>query len=384
MGSSLVIGGKQIRPEELQEKYALGELDALPKSSAPPTDAAFATASSTPGFTPIGIGKPLSVEILTVYTGNAPTKKLFGKKSDLLVVSGVKGVETFGAQPKAINQLVPKVGDQEYLQPSAFDQGSPIVYYTPSMVNDTTLCSFQMSTDRFDQEIFDQIANLFSKAGGLPIFVPQSTYLLAGSFLLKTVAKLANALIDKGPFFNADLILRFDTPGIPISEARNAVIYDDRDENEMLPHEVRYVGNSLKLVNPQTNKVYEGDAPYLIVGLDGRERKNLSAFTPTAAQAALLEKFYGSGDPGGAVIQALSSALELYNDSESRQKAVSYQTKLEQLTQQIQGLDPNAADYETKKADLLKSFQQNDEQYDAWRKRIQNEIFQLPEISAPT
>ena len=40
-------------------------------------------------FEPIGIGKPLSIEILTIYTGDAP-KKFLGGKPDLLVVSGVR------------------------------------------------------------------------------------------------------------------------------------------------------------------------------------------------------------------------------------------------------------------------------------------------------
>ena len=395
MGSSFVIGNKQVSADELKEKSALGTLKSLQTGTDPKARVAFSTGEvtrsavlestpETPGFTPIGIGKPMSIEILTVYTGDAPTKGLFSKTSDLLVVSGVKAVETFAAQPKAINQLVPKIGDNQYLQPSAFDQGSPIVYYTPSVVNDTTLCSFQMVTDRFDQDIFDQVASLFSQAAGLPIFAPQSSYLLAGSYLIKIAAKLGNALVDRGPFLSADLTLRFDTPDIPVSMAQNAVLYDDRNQAELSGYEVRFDGGSLKLVDPSSGKAYSGDAPYIIVSLDGRERDSLQSFTPTIAQASMLEKFYGSGDPGGAVLQALGSALELYNDFESRQKAEGYAKTLDELKQKISALDPSAADYSTQKATLLASFTKTQTSYDAWRGRIEDELFQLPEITAPT
>ena len=69
-----------------------------------------------PSFTPIGIGEPLSVEILCVYTGDAP-QTFFGGRKDLLVVSGVKGVQTHGEAARAINQIEQKVGDNQYLQP---------------------------------------------------------------------------------------------------------------------------------------------------------------------------------------------------------------------------------------------------------------------------
>lgn len=395
MGSSFVIGHKQVSAAELQEKSALGSLKSLQTSVDPKARVAFSTGEVTrsavteptpkaPGFTPIGIGKPLSIEILTVYTGDAPTKGFFSSSADLLVVSGVKAVETFAAQPKAINQLVPKIGDNQYLQPSAFDQGSPIVYYTPSVVNDTTLCSFQMVTDRFDQDILDQVASLFSQAGGLPIFAPQSAYLLAGSYLIKIAAKLGNALLDRGPFLSADLNLRFDTPDVPVSMAHNAVLFDDRNQSELAGYEVRYDGSSLKLVDPSSGKAYSGDAPYIIVSLDGRQRDALQSFTPTIAQASMLEKFYGSGDPGGAVLQALGSALELYNDFESRQKAEGYAKTLEELQQKITALDPSAADYATRKATLLESFAKTKTNYDAWRGRIEDPLFQLPEIATPS
>ena len=44
----------------------------------------------------------------------------------------------------------------------------------------------------------------------------------------------------------------------------------------------------------------------------------------------------------------------------------------------------SAADYSTQKATLLASFTKTQTSYDAWRGRIEDELFQLPEITAPT
>lgn len=82
MGSSFVIGQKQVSSEELGEKHALGEVQRFQQAQGPGAKLALSTgdvtkaevettAPPTPSFTPIGIGKPLSIEVLTVYTGDS-------------------------------------------------------------------------------------------------------------------------------------------------------------------------------------------------------------------------------------------------------------------------------------------------------------------------
>ncbi|NJL76430.1 MAG: hypothetical protein HC892_16840 [Saprospiraceae bacterium] len=180
-----------------------------------------------PQFTQPKIGGPLSVEILSVYTGEAP-HKFFGGKKDLLVVSGVKSMLTHGAAPRAINQLVEKVDDFQYLQPGAFTQGSPIVFYTPAIDITTTFCSFELIADTFNKEVFETIARLFTSAAGLPIFAPANGYLLVGSSLLKMTGKLGSALFETSPFLREDIAFRFDTPDLPIAKAKQLVICNEK------------------------------------------------------------------------------------------------------------------------------------------------------------
>ena len=79
-------------------------------------------------FTPIGIGKPLSLQIMSVYTGDAP-KKVIGGNKDLLIASATKYMHLSNAQPRAINQVYRKVESRTIFGPSAFDEGCPVIYY---------------------------------------------------------------------------------------------------------------------------------------------------------------------------------------------------------------------------------------------------------------
>jgi hypothetical protein len=99
------------------------------------------------------------------------------------------------------------------------------------------------------------------------------------------------------------------------------------------------------MVDRQTKTAYTGGAPYLIISIDGRTRTNLDGFTSKLATAALLEKFYGKTDAGSKAVEALGSAMELYNDYDYRERA-------RNVSRQLQALDPKSANYEVEKARL--------------------------------
>ena len=228
MGHSFMIGESAITAEEFYEKVALGKLSRFRVESAQDRAARLefkdssmtiseietAPRSMIPDYERIGIGKPMSVQILTVYTGDVPFK-IFGKP-DLLVTSAAKGIETFDAAPRAINQIVEDIEDYQLIRPDALTSGSPVVYYTRSLVNSTIFFSFELITETFDKNTFKYLPALFSSAAGLPIFAPASAYLLAGSFLTSILSDLAKALFNSKPFLKTNLPLYFDTPEIPV------------------------------------------------------------------------------------------------------------------------------------------------------------------------
>lgn len=332
------IGNVLADADELVEKAHLGDLHTFLKAAANGEDHNFEfragslrsldlhdnTKLGLPDFTQPGIGKPLSVEILSVYTGDAP-QKFFGGRKDLLIVSGVKSAQTYGRAPKALNQLVEKIEDFQYLQPGAFTQGSPIVYYSPAVDVSTTLCSFELVSDSFSREVFDMIGRLFSSTAGLPIFAPLNGYLIVGGALVKTSGKIGNAIFESAAFMREDIAFRFETPDLPMVQAKQMIICNDRDKHKLMGYEpglTSEIGGNQRpvLLSKRTGKPYRGDAPYIMISIDGRKREALREFTPKLASAAMIEKFYGSALEVQE-IDILEEAMLLYNDYHYYKKA---------------------------------------------------------------
>ncbi len=368
MAHAFVIGDVMVEAEEFSEKIALGTvgrfIHELDRSSKPEATIKFRRGTVkaidllgprqrvTPAFQPVGLGNPLSVEILAVYTGDVPRRWFGFTKPDLLVTSAVKTLTYLDAAPRAIHQLISAVDNRRHVQTSALNEGSPIVYYTPSLVNEHLTVTLQLIADTFDKTTFSRLENLLKAAGSVPLFVPAQSYLLVGSYAAAIFGKLGQILFESPPFLHDDIHLPFNTPGIPVAVARNIVVYDYKDrtefENDCTVRLIQSADASktrVALVNRQTGKEYNGAAPYAILSLDGRSRQDLNDFTPRFASAALLERFLGAPDTGGQAVQTLQSAMQLYNDFVYHQRAQS-------IKRQLADLDTNASDYVEQKEAL--------------------------------
>lgn len=386
MAIAFAVGNVLVPQVELEAREASGDLRRLRTGSGGVLDFregsvsaaevdAMLEAGSDPatGFTRIGVGKPLSLEIFTVYSGDAPGRRfpLFSRRPDLLVLSGVKEISAFDMAARAINQMVSKVNDHRIYEPSAFAEGSPVVYYTPALTSGSLTTSFHMVVDSFDRRALDQIAGLLSSAGALPIFAPAATYLMAGSIITKMAGRLGDAFAETAPYLQDDFTLHLSAPGAIPEVARNLVIFDADDLDELTAYRVEVVdagpGGRRRwvLVHRQTGETYRGDAPYMIVSMDGRKRDaDLGDFAPAFATAALLSRFYGSGEPGGDSLDVLKDALSLYNDLTFRKKADAVRAELQRMA------DTSSDEYRT----LLARF-------NAYRSNIRHDLLQVEEIA---
>lgn len=340
------VGKSLVDFEELNERIAIGDFNTFQEKAQQEQESFLVPAKNKEekpqevSFSPVGIGKPLSVEILTVYTGDAP-RKLFGGKPDLLVVSGIKSVQTFDAAPRAINQIEENIKDKQYIKPGAFSNGSPIVYYTPSLEASTTFLSFELVVDTLKRDTISAVENLFESASGLPVFAPASEYLIAGSIIVSIVSDLLDAF-ESPAFLSGTLDLRFLTSGIPIFRSGHYVIYNRSDLHDFREFKIGNLddgfGNIMTaLVHKGTGKEYKGDAPYIILNIDGRIRPDLEGFVPKLASAAILDQFYGK-DKGQQVVQALETAVVLYND-------MSFRKKGERMVDRLKEYPPTSEEY---------------------------------------
>lgn len=273
-----------------------------------------ASSSAATQFVPIGLGRPLTILIREVYTGRFPVKGLFSGAKPMAIVTGLKDYSVFAAASRAVNFLERNIAPRtRFRAPSTFADGTNVVAYSPAVLTDSFHFTVEMAFDNFDAELFDKISKGLTAAAGIPLLMPAAGYLLAASGLIKVGAEWADGLIDGNAAFSVTDSLDFNLPGTvpPSADFRVLCRFDAAG--------LRY-DPSRGLLDTD-GRVYDGDEPYVIVSLDGAERKNLEAFAPSLATAAVLKQFFNMRSGAELSVTALLDGMKLANDMKYRADA---------------------------------------------------------------
>jgi hypothetical protein len=279
-------------------------------------------------FSPIGLGKPLTVRIGSVFPGNLPPKGgLFGKKRGVMISSAVKSWQSFEAQPRALNILKQRAEKNEAIPgPAATEEGTPLVFYSPALTDRSLILTLEMAFDNVDESFFAGMGQVFQSAGGLPIFASAQPYLLAAGVLFNLGGAIGNAIFDSRAEFQATEGLYFNVPGEEITPAGFALVTrSPLDEATLKSHFIRDTG---EMVENTSGAPYRGDVPYVVVSLDGTEDTKLESFSATAASAGLMKQFYNVREGSSTSSEILVDALKYYNDFRYRKEAQELQARL--------------------------------------------------------
>jgi hypothetical protein len=288
-------------------------------------------------FQEIGPGLPLTVMIKEVYTGRFPNLGfLTGDGKDFLLTSAIKSIASFEAKPRAVNFLMKKVAKKSRLdRPPASSQGTPIIFYSPALLERSLTLDLTMVFDMFPQEVFEQVGAVFQAAAGIPIFLPHSTYLLAAGLIAKLAGNIGEAIFDGQPVFNSSDGIDINLPGRPPLPPGFVLVTSDNVDN--LDSQFRanhHVDPSTGQVVNQSGDVYSGDVPYIVISLDGTRADELADFTPTAAGAAILSRFFGMKEGQSQPLDILVEALKLYND-------LSFRHQVDKIDRQLKSVINN-------------------------------------------
>ncbi len=184
MGMFYAYGGALIDENEIMAKTESGEFASFARSSQKaPGEAAidFSTgrltaadlrgsmvspfATRTP-FEPIGMGRPLTIEIRHIYTGRYPKQNLFHRSSDMVVTSAIKSSPIFSEASTAINfvrnKVVPRSG---FSTPHADEFGTPVVFYTSALSQRNSSLTINFGFDDFPGDEFERLARILSGRG---------------------------------------------------------------------------------------------------------------------------------------------------------------------------------------------------------------------------
>jgi hypothetical protein len=287
-----------------------------------------------PGAEQIGTGKPLSIILRHVYTGRFPKGSGFGgSRKDFLLTSAVKDVfTTFNAAPRAVNMVRRRVTPGTGIAGlDATENGTPLVYYSPAVTTVSTTATVEMAFDDYPDELVSRIGNAISTAGGIPLFGPYGPVMIGVGLAIKLVSTVVNVLSDVKAEFSVSERLEFELPGgDPLDPGYRVLCEPSFDPMHLSLQFKLNVG----LIDQQ-GRPYDGPEPYVVMLLDGKKQDAFKDFTPTAATAALLERFLQQKDGSDVVISTIVDAVKLYNDVRFRREA-------DRLKEQLGGVNANS------------------------------------------
>lgn len=281
-------------------------------------------------FDEIGIGKPLLVQIYTMYTGLHPTKYGFGAPR-LLVSSTVKEAKSAISTktPRAVNQVADKIKDRQYLYIDPANIGTPYVYYSPAMVEQKIDISISFDIKKFDDKLFEQLSTVLKSAGSLPVFAPASAFLFSASSVINFGKELGKIFAEDKGYMNGILNIEFGGP-FGAFQPNWYCICNTNDEDEFKGLNLFKNDKNHVYLGKSEEEKYDGDAPYVIVVIDGRKNDSLNGFQPLIASAEILEDFYGDA-PGANVTQVITDAMSLYNDLVHNKAAAKVREEIAQI-----------------------------------------------------
>jgi hypothetical protein len=271
-----------------------------------------------PGTEPIGTGRPLSIILRHAYTGRYPKGGFVGgSRKDLLVTSAVRDVfATFNAAPRAVNMLKRRIPRGTSIAGvDATENGTQLIYYSPAVTQVSTTATIELSFDDYPDELVSRIGGAIQTAGGIPLFGPYGPVMIGVGLAIKLVSGLINALVDSKAEFSVSERLEFELPGGEPLSSGYRVLCESTFDPTPLAFKL-----GVGLVDSQ-GQPYSGDEPYIVILLDGKKQDSFKEFTPTAATAALLERFLQQKDGSEVVISSIVDAVKLYNDFRFRAEA---------------------------------------------------------------
>lgn len=294
-----------------------------PLPVAPP---AITPAAPTTGFTPIGIGKPLTIQIRHVYPGKFPEPGLF-KKKDIAIFSSLKDYSEFAPATRALNYLKRRSVSREDIKTfDATTNGSPVIAYYPSVMSSSLSLTIEIAVDDFPDTVVSVLSSSISSASKIPLLLPYAGYLFAAESVVRIAGSIGNTLFDSSAEFTISESINFDLPGGLNAQADFRLLC----HSESLAANYKYVDGT-GLISRTNGKRYDGDLPYIVISLNGAVQDDLTGFAATAASAGVLKKFFDISEEGQSSTKDLLDGLALLSDWRYREKAMKLNATLANL-----------------------------------------------------
>jgi len=236
-------------------------------------------------------------------------------------------------------------------RPSAAQQGTPIIFYSPALLERSMTLDLTMVFDTFPQETFDQVGDTFTAAAGIPIFQVANTFLLGAGMITKLLGKAGEAIFDGKPVFESSDAVDIALPGGPPIPPGFALITTDNIDSLDSTFRSKFQVNASGKVVDNAGNEYDGDIPYTVISYDGTPVDEFASFSPTAASAAILSRFFGIKDGQNLPLDIVIEGIKLFND-------LTYRKQVDEIDKKLAGLaegDPKKKELEGKRKALVEN-----------------------------
>lgn len=283
---------------------------------------------------PIGLGKPLSVRIASMFVGDAAYQEsrnntFFAndKVGEVLITSSVKNPMLQDAIPAAMHYHFNGARAGFLLRPEARNGGSDVVYYTPGMMHDVLQIDVRMSFDTFNAQKFEAILDQTDKIGKLPVFAltaPQGFAIAtAASNVLRIAVKYIDGWIDNDNDWSGTWKLMLNEPNVEPATAGYTLFHlghDDTANGWADKYQANKFDQTLELKTKPGEPVTKGD-PYMLAMVNGASISELDGWTAAVVNAAVAQRFLDlqNTDP-----EDITSVLAAYNDIVMTQKIAGF------------------------------------------------------------
>ncbi|ROR66615.1 hypothetical protein [Agrococcus jenensis] len=288
-------------------------------------------------FEPIGIGKPLKVELVSVYVGSTRMRD-----GELLVMSTAKDPDAPAGSVVAMNWWGDGVASRETVPLHSGTAGTRVIYYSPAESATLLSISVKLKFDYFPRDVVQAWADAAANIAGLPVLIGGMALAgPAGAASAQAIvgvagagAKLGIALLDRAidgsgvismdwPLSIADpgavaqragfVLLTEDNRVLTRGQADNVVAgYASKDvfESVGVPEEFLEVDGRSFYVDGQDQVLrhaaagswsedwpfqagdqVRGPWPYALVKAHGADDEDLKKWKPAAVTADLAAKF---------------------------------------------------------------------------------------------
>ena len=308
-------------------------------------------------FTDIGLGKPMTIKLVTIYAGDYKNG-LFKSKKDMIVTSRIRPPHIAEEAPRAVHQIYANMPEKAAVTPSAGNYGTPLIYCTPSFVDEGMMINLEFKIDNFEQDQMEAVGKVLSTLGAIPIFAGASGILTAGGALVQKAAPLVNSLSEKKTWLKFDFDAAIKEAGRKTLDANFHLIRNQTDNAEFVDYEIALNNNNQPELRKKgtVDKFYTGSRPYAIISINGVINDEHVGFSPALASTMILQKFYGireSGSFEGDVKELVNISNDFY-----------YNKKIAGLKGKLKGLEKTSDEYK-----------QLSEKIEAYKKNLQTDIF---------